>query len=219
MLRCLGNTRTHKHSAWHRAAHLCQTEKEENSQKGRSGEAQTATREECQMHMGTNVATKHLGECEGKRYWFLSPQARCTCWVAPNASHMQDAYQDRSLPRSPLASTLPLFPTGKTYLVWVLRVLFLREKKRGEPFLFIPEIKSLQGWDLELPGKGDVIGAQGRWEFPGGGKEGSGVTKAICSCPSPCWKGGRIWLLVAFEISALRLQRALCPGHKGKAQT
>ena len=121
-----------------------------------------------------------------ERCWFLNPQARCTCWVAPNASHMQDAYQDRSLPRSPLASTLPLLPTGKTYLVWVLRVLFLREKKKGGPYLFIPEIKSLQEWDLELPGKGDMIGAQGRGEFPGGGKEGSGVTKPICSCPSPC---------------------------------
>ena len=175
-----------KHRVWHRAAHLCRTERGENPQKGRSREAQAATREECQMHKGTNVATKHLGECEGKRCSCLSPQARCTCWVAPSASHMQDAYQDRSLPRSPLASTLPLFPTAKTYLVWVLRVLFLREGKKKGPYLFIPAIKSLQGWDLELPGKADAIGAQGREEFPGGGKEGSGVTKPICSCPSPC---------------------------------
>lgn len=151
------------------------------------------------VRRGTNchkkgVPNAHGDKCGNKafrwmwreRCWFLSPQARCTCWVAPNASHMQDAYQDRSLPRSPLASTLPLFPTGKTYLVWVLRVLFLREKKKGGPYLFIPEIKSLQEWDLELPGKGDMIGAQGRGEFPGGGKEGSGVTKPICSCPSPC---------------------------------
>lgn len=104
--------------------------REEESWGGGSREAQTATRQECHMHVGTNMATRYWGEHEGKRCSFLSPQARRMCCVPPNASHMQHAYQDRSLPGSPPASILPPFPAGKTYLAWVLRVLFLRGKKK-----------------------------------------------------------------------------------------
>lgn len=59
---------------------------------------------------------------------FRSPWAWSVCGVPPGASHTQGSYQDRSFPMHPPASILLLFLAGKTALVEVLRVLFLRGK-------------------------------------------------------------------------------------------
>lgn len=157
------------------------------------------------MHTGTNVATRCCGEWEGKRQcssvWSI-------CGGPPGASHMQGSYQDRSFLTCPPASILLLFPVGKTHLTGVLRVLFLGGKM--DHILFIPVIKSLQGRDLVLgtswkrwpdkKARAQVSSSEGRTEA-------WGLTQTSCShvlLPADTERG---FSPVAFEASALRLQR------------